>query len=75
MNNKEKLKKLCTDAEKEKISPKLFYGGLKEISEAEPDSDLACLAEDAMMDLEMDGSTKAAKEAAQNIMEELNGHF
>lgn len=78
MDNMEKLKKLCNEmmGDSRKISPKDFYEGLKEISEREdPDSDLACLLEDAMMDLEMDGSPECARETAKGITEEINGHF
>lgn len=76
MNNTEKLKKLCSDAARGKISSKDFYEKLSQTAAAEgEESDLACLLEDAMMDLEMDGSTEAVKETAARLTEELNGHF
>ncbi|MDE6592907.1 MAG: hypothetical protein K2K57_07590 [Oscillospiraceae bacterium] len=76
MNNTEKIKKLCNEAAKGKISPKDFYETLSKTAAASgEESDLACLLEDAMMDLEMDGSAEAVKETAARLMEELNGHF
>lgn len=76
MNNTEKIKKLCSDAAKGKITLKNFYETLSQTVAAEgEESDLACLLEDAMMDLEMDGSIDAVKETAARLTEELNGHF
>lgn len=73
MASAESMKELCKMAEKGKITPKEFYDKLSEA--AKEDSDLGCLAEDAMMDLEMDGSTETARECAKMILEEINGHF
>lgn len=67
------MKELCKKAEKGKITPKEFYEQLAET--AKDDSDLGCLAEDAMMDLEMDGSIETVRESAKMILEELDGHF
>lgn len=73
MENIEELRELCKKAEKGKVTPKEFYDRLAEISKEE--GDLGCLAEDAMMELEMDGSPENVRESAQMILEELNGHF
>lgn len=76
MNNTEKIKELCSGVARGKISPKDFYEKLSQTAAVSgEDSDLACLLEDAMMDLEMDGSTEAVKETAARLTEELNGHF
>ncbi|MCM1579218.1 MAG: hypothetical protein NC078_10515 [Ruminococcus sp.] len=76
MTDLENLKNICAQAAGGKLSPKDFYEKLKEIAQAqEEDSDLACLLEDALMDMEMDGSPAAARETAKGITEEIDGHF
>ncbi|MBQ8979188.1 MAG: hypothetical protein IJ080_05440 [Oscillospiraceae bacterium] len=71
---KKKILKLCEDAVKSRISPQNFYRLLDEISQSEEcEDDLACIIEDAMMELDMTGgiSRTAVKEAAQMIAEEI----
>lgn len=76
MDNINILRSICRKAADGEISPKDFYGRLSEMAASEnDDSDLACLLEDAMMDLEMDGSPGAARATAKGITEELDGHF
>lgn len=67
------MKELCKKAEQGKVTPKEFYEQLAEA--AKDEGDLGCLAEDAMMELEMDGSKETARDCAKMILEEINGHF
>lgn len=69
----DRMKELCKKAEQGKVTPKEFYDLLAEA--AKDEGDLSCLAEDAMMELEMDGSPENVRESAKMILEELNGHF
>ncbi|MBQ3919577.1 MAG: hypothetical protein II695_07875 [Oscillospiraceae bacterium] len=70
----EKLRKLCDEALRGKIKTDSFYSQLDEMSQSEECSDdLACVIEDAMMELDMNGgeSRTALKESARMILEEL----
>ena len=75
MTNAEKLREMCSQAKKGNVKPKEFYDRLSEMAVCEEDSDLGCLLEDALMELEMDGSIETAKETAIMLLEELDGHF
>ena len=74
---KEKLTALCKDALKGKIKAQAFYKELDAIAEDEncPD-DIACVIEDCLMELDMQGGadragSNAVKECAKLALEEL----
>ncbi len=75
---KEKVRAICEDAVKGKLSAKVFYEKINAIAEDEnTDGDLSALLEDAIMELEMEGGSSAGvmkkviREAAEMILEGL----
>ncbi|MBR4223539.1 MAG: hypothetical protein IKR73_01890 [Oscillospiraceae bacterium] len=70
----EELKKACSDALRGKITADRFYKILEEISQSDDCSDdVACIIEDAMMEMDMANgvSRTALKECAMMIEEGL----
>lgn len=74
----EKVRAICADAIKGTISPDSFYDRITAVAgDTRTDDDLACILEDALMELEMEHGgpkgvmKKLIREAAELILEGL----
>ena len=70
---KQKVIEICKKGSSGKISVDAFYDSLRAIADdSRTDDDLACLLEDALMDLEMEHDSGSSKSALQKLVKETS---